>query len=481
MDPDRFLRDRFAKDEHALKKLESFSRLRHLPIRVMDRRGRELWGSRVFSKKGRFCKLLLRGNDYQSCRVACQKAARESIRWGVPIISNCCPSVLQITAPLMNANRLVGSLLASPFLMTHPRELDFSEFTSCFQNPPSTNKTLLRALASIPVLEEREVHEASEELFQLADEFSHPNLSCLAKVREIQDLQGSVAEEIRAVKAANPDLTPSKFFKLSYDTEREIIQEICKGEREKAKEILNKLLAIMLSQYLLDVDLLKVSILELVVVISRAAVEAGAKLEEILGLKFKSIAELWGVENQEELCLWVVKVVDDIIENLYRFKTLYLDQRVRRALEFIDQQFFSDLAVEQIAREAHLSTSRFSHLFKSQMGLTPIKYLTKVRIQNARQMLKNSKTSFADIAQELGYSDQSYFTKVFKKLEGLTPQSFRKGYLKPDMSSTGNKYKVYLSSPSSQVLDLKIPRTPNRWDETKASPPSMHEKKGKWS
>jgi len=436
MDSDRFLIDRFKRDDQPLKKLEFFSRSRNLPVRVMDRRGRELWGSRTFSKKGRFCKLLSQRSYSQSCRVTRQKAARESIRWGVPIIGNCCPAVLQITAPLMNDNRLVGSLLASPFLMTDPRELNSSEFSSGFPIPSSANKEFLRALASIPVLEEGKVHEASQELFQLADEFSHPDLSCLAKVREIQDLQGKVAEEIQAVKVANPDLTPSKFFKLSYDTEREIIQKICRGEREKAKEILNKLLAIMLSQYLLEVDLLKISILELVVVISRAAVEAGAKLEEILGLKSKSIAELWGVENQEELCLWVVKVVNDIIENLYRSKTLYLDQRVRRALEFMDQHFFSDLTVERIAREAYLSTSRFSHLFKSQMGLAPVEYLTRVRIENARQMLKNSKKSVAEIAQELGYSDQSYFTKVFKKSEGLTPQSFRKGYLQPDMSST---------------------------------------------
>jgi len=331
----------------------------------------------------------------------------------------------------MDSNNLVGCLLASPFLMVDPSDLNLEELASFLQGPSAVRKKLHNALAAIPVVKEKEVNRAAQKLFELAGELSHPDLSCLIRVREMHDLQGKVSEEIQAVKAANPDLTPSKFFKLSYDTEREIIQKICSGEREKAKEILNKLLAIILSQYLSDIDLLKVSVLELVVVISRAAVEAGAKVEDILGLKYQYLAELWNIENQEELCLWTVKVVDNVIENIYHSRNIHLDSRLKKGLEFIDQHYGSDLTLERVAQESFLSPSRFGHLFKSEMGLPFIAHLTKVRMQNARTLLKDPEKSIAQVALEMGYCDQSYFTKVFKKIEGITPKSFRRNYFFP--------------------------------------------------
>lgn len=424
----RLAKEWFRQDSRPFKKLESLSRSTGIPVRVMDREGRELWQSRTFPSKAHFCQLFAQKNKPNCCRASHQKAARESIRWGVPTIGNCCSSILQITAPLMDSNRLVGYLLASPFLMTDPREMNTEEVASFLPDSSPGGKRFYHALVAIPVIREEKVNEAAQRLFQLASELSHPDLSCLVKVREIQELQGKVSEEMQAVKSANPEFSPSQLFKLSYDTEREIIQRICSGEREKAKEILNKLLAIMLSQYLSEIDLLKISILELVVIISRAAVEAGARVEEILGLKSQCIAELWSIENQEELCLWIVKVVDDVIENIYRSRTVSLDPRLKRALEFIDQHYGSDLAVEQVAQEAFLSPSRFSHLFKDEMGLPLVEYLTKVRMQNARKILKDPKKSIAQVAQEVGYTDQSYFTKVFKKTEGMTPKSFRRNF-----------------------------------------------------
>ncbi len=416
----------FRQGDKFLGKLESFSRSTGIPVRVINREGRELWKSHIFRSKGRFCQIFVQKNRTHACRISSQKAARESIRWGVPIIGNCCPSILQITAPLMDSNRLVGCIMANPFLMTAPNEMNAEELASLLPGSTTDGRLLRQALVVLPVVREEKVQEAAQRLFQLANEISHPDLSCLIKVRELQDLQAKVSEEIQALESANPEFTPSQLFKVSHDTEKEIIQKICSGEREKAREILNKLLAIMLSQYLSDIDLLKISILELVIIVSRAAVEAGAKVEEILGLKSQCIAELWSIENQEELCLWAVKVVGDVIENIYRSRTVSLDSRLKRAIEFIDHHYGGDLSVKRVADEAFLSPSRFSHLFTSEMGLPLVEYLTKVRMQNARKVLKDSKKSIAQVAQEVGYTDQSYFTKVFKKTEGMTPKSFRK-------------------------------------------------------
>jgi len=431
MNPGNLLKQKLQGGSAFRKKLASFSRSLRIPTRVIDAAGLELWHSRNFPAEGRFCLLANQELKSNSCRFSHQNGARESIRWGVPAIGTCCFSIYHITAPIMESNRLAGCLKANPFLMADPFELKFEEISSLLKGPPAVKKKIFDALSRIPVLKEEEVNRAAQELFALANKLSHPDLSCLGKVREIQDLQGKVAEEIQAVKSANPEFTPSQLFKLSYDTEREIIHKICGGEQEKAKEILNKLLAIILSQYLSDIDLLKISILELVVVISRAAVEAGAKVEDILGLKYQCLAELGTIKNQEEICLWTVKVVDNVIDNIYHSRNIHLDSRLKKTLEFIDRHYGSDLTVERVAREAFLSPSRFSHLFKDEMGLPFIEYLTKVRMQNARSFLRDPEKSVAQVALEVGYSDQSYFTKVFKKSEAITPKFFRRSLLPP--------------------------------------------------
>ena len=419
-----FLTDGFAK-----KKLEVFSRSTGIPVRLIDYKGKEIWTSNNFLTRGRFCLSAFKTIKTNCCRISHQSSARESIRWGVPIIGVCCPTIMQITVPLMDSNRLIGSIVASPFLMTPLTDPDVNGFA--FPIPARFRLRFLRAFAKIPVIREKKASAASQKLFNLANQLSQPDLSCLARVRQIQDLQGKVAEEIQEVKLSNPDFNPSQALKLTYETEREIISRICGAEKEKAKEILYRLLAMILAQYLFDLNLLKVAILELVVVISRAALEAGAKVEDILGLKYQCVSELWSLDRQEEICLWTVNVVDNIIENIYLSQKGQIDSRLKRVLQYVDQQYHGKITTDKAAQIACLSSSRFMHLFREEMGMTFLDYLTKVRIQNSRSMLKDADKAIAQVACEVGFADQSYFTKVFKKTEGTTPKSFRLSYFNP--------------------------------------------------
>ncbi|HOK94833.1 MAG TPA: helix-turn-helix transcriptional regulator, partial [Anaerohalosphaeraceae bacterium] len=79
-----------------------------------------------------------------------------------------------------------------------------------------------------------------------------------------------------------------------------------------------------------------------------------------------------------------------------------------------------------IAKSAHLSVSRLAHLFREQMGVTIVDYLTSIRIQHAKRLLLTSENNCTRICYEVGYNNQSYFTRVFKQLVGMTPREFRR-------------------------------------------------------
>jgi two-component system, response regulator YesN len=419
------LQDTLKETPQITRQLISFTKTTHLPLRIVSLKGEELWQTRIGSPKASICNTFgLIRNQRKTCLKVQRRAVKESIRWGEAIIGKCCHPFMQITAPVMYYGHLIGYLSASPFLLFDPSELQPEEFTS-LRGKEGERKRFERVISKVPVIRDDETNKASKLLFQLADQLSIPDLSCLLQVREIQKLQGKIVDQISDLKSSGKDFNPGSLTKLSYDQEKEIVTRIRLGDREGAKEILYRLLAILLSQYLENFDLLKISVLELLIVMTRAAVEAGTKIEEVLGMKYRFITESAAIKNQENLCIWVIQMLEKLMDRIYQARNVKNYQRLKGALDFIEAHYQDPLTVEQIARKIYLSPSRLSHIIKDELGLTLGDYLSKVRVENAKGLLRQTEMSIAQVALEVGFSDQSYFTKVFKKTEKCTPKVFR--------------------------------------------------------
>lgn len=411
-------------------RVEAFVQKTRIPLRLLNPRGRILWESPYFKNRPNFCHLIQSKRiSRRTCVEAHKEALRESLRWGEAIFSKCCFFTMQIVVPVLEKGKLAGGLIASPFLLVHPSELEPEELDSLYKGRFIKPRLLEKALFSLPVIRDEEVKEVAQHLFRLAESLSDPDLGDLIKIREAQILQGKIADQIRDLKDLDRELTADSLSKLFYEREKEIITRIRLGDREGAKEILYQLLAIILVQYLENFELLKMAILELLIILSRAAVEAGAKIEEILGLRYGFITELARLKDQEELCLWIVKVLEKMTDQIYQTRNAKNYQRLKKVMDFIDAHYNEPLTVERIAREVYLSSSRLSHIVKDELGMTLIDYLSRVRVDKAKMLLKNEEFPIAQIAQEVGFSDQSYFTKVFKKVEKCTPKIFRQNLL----------------------------------------------------
>jgi len=420
------LLNRVKENPEITNQLISYTQTTTIPLRLIDSKGENVWQSDFFRSKAHFCKILQSGGmPGRLCKMAHRKAVRESVRWGEATMGRCCHSLMQINAPVMNYGKLVGYLIASPFLLVSPSELQPDELTFLKKVRTKKRKDFEKALPLIPIVKDEGANRAAKILFELADQLSTPDLSCLRKVREIQELQGKIADQIRDLKALDRDLNPSSLTKLSYAQEKEIITKIRLGDRVVAKEMFYRLLAILLTQYLENFELLKISVLELLIILTRAAVEAGTKIEEVLGMKYRFITESASIKNQENLCIWVVELLEKLMDGIYQTRHARNYQRLKKALDFIETHYNDPLTMAQIAREVYLSSSRFSHIVKSELGITLGDYISKVRIDKAKVLLKERELPISQIALEVGFPDQSYFTKVFKKVEKCTPKIFR--------------------------------------------------------
>jgi len=113
-------------------------------------------------------------------------------------------------------------------------------------------------------------------------------------------------------------------------------------------------------------------------------------------------------------------------------KTLRDSERLKRMLEYIDAHLTDPLTAGIIARSASISESECLRCFHTTIGVTPIQYLRRRRIQRAVQLLVSTKKKTADIAMECGFQDLSYFAKTFRIMEGCTPTEYRRSHQKED-------------------------------------------------
>lgn len=100
--------------------------------------------------------------------------------------------------------------------------------------------------------------------------------------------------------------------------------------------------------------------------------------------------------------------------------------QLRKVLAHVERHIDRTITIPELAHLAHLSTSYFSRAFRDSQGVTAGVYVRNRRIEHAKQMLRHSTTSLAQIAHACGFSDQAHFTRVFSALVGLPPHRWRR-------------------------------------------------------
>lgn len=121
---------------------------------------------------------------------------------------------------------------------------------------------------------------------------------------------------------------------------------------------------------------------------------------------------------------------------------------IKTAKEYIERHFDENLTIEQLARMAQVSPKYFVDLFKKTYGISAINYLTERRINRAKELMAQSHAKLRVIAHQVGYNDEFYFSRKFKKEVGVPPKVY--------MNRRRRKIAAYHSSIVGQLLALKI-------------------------
>ena len=126
--------------------------------------------------------------------------------------------------------------------------------------------------------------------------------------------------------------------------------------------------------------------------------------------------------------------IDNLKIAMYQNQTLSAEEpqeekTIQSITRYLQEHLSEEISLAVLADEFHLNPQYISQLFKNEIGVNFLAYLTNIRMERAKKLLLTTDLSVADISEQSGYGDYRVFTKGFKKAEGVTPSQYRRDFL----------------------------------------------------
>lgn len=362
------------------------------------------------------------GQSGERCAQSHAYGMAEAERFGGKYVYFCPMGLTHFVSPILGDIRSEARLTAGPFIMVEHRDFIDCELA---EQPALKGEKLGAAVAvleRIPYVEPRRVTELSTLLSMAAGFLSNAEaerrmLNAGASGR----LQEQISSYIISLKEAEgPPPYP-------FETERALLESITRGEKKEAQRLLNELLGAILFSGGGDLERIKSRVSELLVLISRTAIERGSDPEETLKLSHRHRQIIPQMRSIDELCFWLSGVMNQYMAGVFDLADARHADIIHRCIQHIGTNYASRLTLEETAGMVYLSPAYLSRIFKKETGTSFNEYLSGVRIGKAKELLRHPELRLTDIAQMVGYEDQSYFAKVFKRVTGSSPSGYRSG------------------------------------------------------
>ncbi len=353
------------------------------------------------------------------CIEAHRFAAYQSERFGGMYLYLCPAQMLYWASPVTAEGMMRGALVSGPVSICEPDEFFLEELVRRLDHAES----IAAKLGEIPRVSTRRSRSLARMLRLAALGVSDTDASLLFEEDAHQHQQAHISEYLHGLKTMEGESRSDLAYPI--DAERELVKHTSQGNRREAQSVLEHLLGVILYSAGADVEVIKSRVLELVILLSRAAVEGGADVEQIFGINYRYIVHVRSLTTFEELARWTRRITDRFIELVFTFRDLRHSKYILQTVSYLKRTFRDQASVCEVAAAVGLSSSYLSALFRREIGMTLTEYRTMLRMEYAKQKLLTGNDSIGAISMDCGYEDQSYFTKVFRKTTGILPGRYR--------------------------------------------------------
>ena len=337
-----------------------------------------------------FCKRCPRACDYNRLHLY---GTYESARWDEKYIYYCPLDFIFITVPTVDSDGIMNSgVILGPIVMGEAEDF---EDTYGLPNLATARVNDLAEVASHVFSDKRDS----------------------AQRESVTDFLNAIYREL--------ELLP-KNKEYPIELEKRLQASIAEGNEMKAKEYLNRLLGEIFFRSNCEFGVIKSRVLELIVLLSRSAIEGGADTEQIFLLNNGYIEEINKFDTVEKLSVWLSGIINRFIGYVFEFHDVRHSVTLHKVIGYIRSNYMNKITLDEIAEHVSMSKSHISKIFNEGMGVSISTYINRTRIERSKRLLKSTTLTIAEIAVLTGFEDQSYYTKQFKAETGLSPKEFRK-------------------------------------------------------
>ncbi|MEI8094293.1 MAG: helix-turn-helix domain-containing protein [Spirochaetales bacterium] len=356
----------------------------------------------------RFCRAMQHAlpGHRSECSKAHQYGAYQAERFGGKYIYFCPNNLLHWSIPLTVNAEVQAVVVGGPVLLLEPEEM----LTDLKLKGLDQLEDELRL---VPYLQPARATALAEVLYRLVAELRHR----LAPEAEPQPLQRPTSW----YPDTGAELPPT----YPFEKEKELIALLSNGNHDEARALVNDILGHVFFFSGQKIATVRLRAQELLVLLSRAAVEGGASAEEVFGISENWMQRLQLARSIDDLETILARVVRRFADCMFVLKAVKHADIIQKAVRYIRLNYAQKLSLEAVAAQVYLSPSYFSRVFKEELKTSFVAFLSDVRIEKSKRLLADRSIPLVVVAGLVGFEDQSYFNRVFKKVTGQSPGKFR--------------------------------------------------------
>ena len=397
--------------------LDAFSSCTGIPVTIYN----EQWEiTREYLPEKKICKLLPHSQGSK-----CQKYLRFSISvsfdLGEPYIFSCSSGLVLIAVPLLRNNQREGAVLAGPVVLGSVTESLITQIMELNENDPALLTRVAFFLKELKEYDPDLVQKMGTLLYG-AVLSHHRNWEEyeVVQTRQRSQIYGSDAirqykEELERREAENGCPTPRSM----------LVRQLQSRNKAEAEKLMDSILEETILVEGGNFDIIKMRLFELFVYLCQEAMSGGVSLQKIFGVGFDPIEGLNNAQTVDDLEDWTGQILHHFSSQVFTAVRHGLSDIITQAIAFIEENYAQKLTLRELSVHLHINESYLSKLFKKELDVNFTDYLNDLRIRKSMELMAETNMSILEIAIQVGFDDQSYFTKIFKKVTGKTPKQYK--------------------------------------------------------
>jgi len=409
--------------------LLSFCNITKLPVTFYNKDGMVL---NEYNSQTKICKFL---DIYNSEGSICKRNLVSSIQTastlGEPYIFVCSSGFIKIAITLLVKGELLGCFMVGPLVMEKLTQRTIAKIIQLNGNlnettgnfPGNDNSAALSRIFLL--LKDMKIY-STKEVSSLANLLNNCIIANLWDSNDYAAAKIKYKEQVKVGEALQNSKKSNKSFSHQYELENQLIQSIKRSDVLESEKITAEIFQSILLNSTGNIDFMKIRLIEISTVLSRAAVESGAPSDLTITRNFDYINDLNNKDTIQGLELWSYALIHHFLENAG--KNIYSgdSQIIRAIITDIEEELSNKLNLSDLANRHHINASYLSVCFKRETGFSFTDYINIRRIKKSKDLLERTNLRLIDVSTTCGFEDQSYFAKVFKFQEGCTPSQYRK-------------------------------------------------------